>query len=72
MTSGPFHTDHEALNASLYHQPGRARNTELPATALNLADLAAVLSSVELGAWDRRTLRGWPTGSHPPLQWSAG
>ena len=64
MTGSPFHTDHEALNASLYHQRGRARNTELPATALNLADLAAVLSNVELGAWDRRIVE-WLAGWEP-------
>jgi hypothetical protein len=65
MTSGPFHTDREALAASLYHQQGRPSNTGVPITALNLADLAAALSGVELGTYDRQIVE-WLAGWDPP------
>lgn len=64
MTSGPFHTDREALAASLYHRQGRPPNTDVPTTALNLADLDAALSCVELGDWDRRIVE-WLAGWEP-------
>jgi hypothetical protein len=64
MTSGPFYTDRQALAASLYHQQGRPWNTDVPTTALNLADLAAALSGVELGDWDRRIVE-WLAGWEP-------
>ena len=64
MTSGPFQNDREALAASLYHQHGRPPNTEVPTTALDLADLNAALSGVELGDWDRRIVE-WLAGWEP-------
>lgn len=54
MTSGPFHTEREALAASLYHQHARALNTEVPTASLNLTDLIAALAGVQLGDWDKR------------------
>jgi hypothetical protein len=65
MISGPFHTDREALAASLYHQQCRSSNTGVPITALNLADLAAALSGVELGTYDRQIVE-WLAGWDPP------
>jgi hypothetical protein len=64
MTSGPFHTDREALAASLYHRHGRPPNTDVPTTALNLADLNAALSDLELGDWDRKIVE-WLAGWEP-------
>jgi hypothetical protein len=64
MNSGPFHTDREALAASLYHQQGRPQDTDVPTTALNLADLTAALSGVELGDWDKRIIE-WLAGWEP-------
>jgi hypothetical protein len=51
--SGPFHTARDALNASLYHQRGRPQNTGETVTAVNLADVTAALSGIELGAYDK-------------------
>jgi hypothetical protein len=64
MTSGPFHTEREALVASLYHQQGRPWNTDVPTTMLNLADLAAALPGVDLGAHDKRIIE-WLAGWEP-------
>jgi hypothetical protein len=62
--SGPFHTDRDAVNASLYHQRGRPQNTDETVTAVNLADLTAALCGIELGAYDQRII-GWLVGWEP-------
>lgn len=62
--SGPFHTDRDALNASLYHQRGGPPNTDQTITAVNLADLTAALYGIELGAYDQRIIE-WLAGWEP-------
>lgn len=63
-SSGPFHTDRAALNASLYHQRERAQNTGGTVTAANLADLTEALSGIELGTYDTRIIE-WLAGWEP-------
>ena len=65
MTSGPFHTDRQALAASRYHQQRQSFQTGVPITALNHADLDAALSGVELGTYDRQIVE-WLAGWDPP------
>jgi hypothetical protein len=65
MTSGPFHTDRQALAASRYHQQRQTFQTGVPITALNHADLDAALSGVELGTYDRQIVE-WLAGWDPP------
>jgi len=62
--SGPFRTDRDALSASLYHQSGRPQNTGETITAVNLADLTAALSGIELGTYDKRIIE-WLAGWEP-------
>jgi hypothetical protein len=62
--SGPFHNGRDALNASLYHQRGRPKNTDEIVTAVNLADLATALSGIELGTYDQRIIE-WLVGYEP-------
>lgn len=60
--SGPFHIDRDALNASLYHQRGRPQSTDEAVTAVNLADVTAALSGIELGTYEKciiEWLAGW-------------
>jgi hypothetical protein len=65
MTSGPFHTDRQALAASRYHQQRQASQTGVSITALNGADLDAALSGVDLGIYDRQIVE-WLAGWDPP------
>jgi hypothetical protein len=64
--SGPFHTDRDALNASLYHQRGRPQNTDETITTVNLADLTAALSGIELSTYDKRIIE-WLAGWEPSM-----
>jgi hypothetical protein len=65
MTSGPFHTDRQALAASRYHQQRQPLQTGGSITALNHADLDAALSGVELGTYDLQIVE-WLAGWDPP------
>jgi hypothetical protein len=58
--SGPYETEREALAASLWEQQGR----KLDQRAMNLADLAAECSGIQLGAHDRRIIE-WLAGWEP-------
>ncbi len=58
--SGPFETEREAAAASLWGQFPAGLNMR----ACNLADLAAELSGIELGAYDKRIIE-WLAGWEP-------
>jgi acetyl esterase/lipase len=60
--TGPFETERQALAASLWATHGR--DAGMGMAAANLADLAAALSGVELGAWDKRIIE-WLAGYEP-------
>ena len=60
--TGPYETEREAHHASLWETRGRDSGT--PMDAANMADLAAALSGVELGAYDKRII-AWLAGYEP-------
>jgi hypothetical protein len=59
---GPYETEREARVASLWATHGREHQMSIEAA--NLAQLAAELSVVELGAWDKRIIE-WLAGYEP-------
>jgi len=60
--TGPFESSQQAGAASLWATHGR--DTGMPMDKANLAELAAALSGVELGSWDR-TIIEWLSGYEP-------
>jgi hypothetical protein len=62
MTAGPFEAEREASAASLWAQQGREQG--MTQAAANLAGLAAALSGVELGSYDKRIIE-WLAGWEP-------
>jgi hypothetical protein len=50
--SGPYETEQQAHAASLWATHGKAQGMDMDAA--NMADLAAELSGIELGTYDRR------------------
>ena len=58
--TGPYETEREAMAASAWARQGRDGDMR----ASNLADLAAALSGVEVGAWDR-AITEWLAGWEP-------
>jgi hypothetical protein len=60
--SGPFETERQAAAASLWATHGREAGMHMDKA--NLADLAAALSGVDLGAYDRRIVE-WLAGYEP-------
>ncbi len=61
--SGPYETEREARRASLWETRGRDSGT--PMDAANMADLAAALSGVDLGAYDKRII-AWLARCYEP------
>ncbi len=62
MGTGPFETEADARHASLWETRGRDAGMDMDAA--NMADLAAGLSGVELGAYDKRII-AWLVGYEP-------
>jgi hypothetical protein len=60
--SGPYQTERQAREASLWATDGHRYGMSI--SAANLADLAAALSGVELGDYDRRIVE-WLAGFEP-------
>jgi hypothetical protein len=60
--SGPYETERQAAAASLWATSGR--DAGMPMDKANLAEIAAALSGVDLGAWDRRIIE-WLAGYEP-------
>ena len=58
--SGPYETEREAAAASLWELQGRPRDQR----TMNLADLGAECSGIQLGAYDRRIIE-WLAGWEP-------
>ncbi len=58
--NGPYETEREALAASLWELQGRPRDQR----TMNLADLAAECSGIQLGAYDRRIIE-WLANYEP-------
>lgn len=61
MSAGPYETEAAARAAALWTTHGREQRMSIESA--NLADLAAALSGVSLGAYDERIigwLAGWP------------
>ncbi|MGO9161399.1 MAG: hypothetical protein ACLP7J_11885 [Streptosporangiaceae bacterium] len=61
--TGPYETEREAHHASLWETRGRDAGLDMLGAA-NMADLAAALSGVELGAYDKRII-AWLAGYEP-------
>jgi hypothetical protein len=59
---GPYQTERQAAAASLWASHGR--DIGLPMDKANVAELAAALSGVHLGEWDRRIIE-WLSGYEP-------